>query len=1378
MADETVLAQASTREEGLLDAPEDLRRGHSQEMLDALVGHTASSPVEPVPSPLTLDRADTFGDELKRRTRQSDSDDESNCCCCLVWALSNYEHALAEPEQLEALHDELKSCSDKLDVQVLEETATAGALMQPRCGGEGPSAEDSVTRLGQLLCRWAARQDPPFGLRVGVHTGTLNSITLPSGNEGYFGDALSTARYLAESAPRDAVVHLSKATKEQLCVLERLSFTCTPSMSSYCLDPWTQVVEGWSGEESEVAKQHNTTRRGARMSTTALSMEESTCMASHRPGRRRTPSDMDSEVVGRPFGRIPSNKAAAMLPVSEFGQTFDEFRDYLTEHGVDTYQFGKNQARTLQEFYKRVVLERKSRLSVTPEGALEQHMALVRINLLTERREDGADYQLWLNSEILEDGRLRGRIQKLAHTLLEGDTWEEAMEQCFLERFRLEPRLLGDVLRVEPESYSYRSERSASQSTPGIMTTYMTHEVTVRVIDPTDPELAKIGLPEMEPFTTGPIVHAGIPESNWAWHTVGLTQEDLWHDGLTHLLTRHGIKADDYHSDALNDLWEEVHRGKYATLSVREDFELERRINIVKVWLCANILSLEHVLVRKFEVERGEKKFDVQDRPLTGRMTVDQSWESCVVDTVESKMGLEGAFQSMAISVDERSYRLSEEIGFSSKFPGMRTLYCIHEVRCRIHDPGSDGMEGLGLPDGHDFNLVRIKHAKKDNSGCARTITRWCWKPLAELMYSSQSFQHGLVDNPSCVNEKQEHKRRLPAPSPPRLPEEFSPDDDGSPASQTGCWVLAEVMRGKRPNSDRALNAAKKIRDANYTCRHFFDDCSKAFPELALYMVGAEDGTEALTSSGRTPDDEYQRTMGALFAVYWLMRRTIDGAQSFCFGVDNDWNPLSEKSPLPSRSPEELEKRRAFLEQMRWEDLEQLFLDAGLLRRDPEGPGGWSHDVERTLAMLVLTAIHDIMKVKALLPVDREGDRISDHDAALAFVLEHYPSVLPSFEMLPRASKQSVKFTQCKMEYNMGWLVQAEAPPGALFQKFKEMIMSGQVSGSDVAFYFVHWLTDLAGAEPCPQEGCEKFVLKFPQKVLASFLSSFSIVKSLASASETEVLEDYLLWRWKQTEEALCGPPPNGPGSIAMLRLVVMAQGDSKRVLSAFQALRQQDREQLEVELAVSGCSGQSYRRESSQGLCPVSEGGPAILVYYAPALMQKAGAADPLGALVLLADIFRQARGLFPVQKGRANETVLVRIDALKELQVKAIRQPSQPGDVWVLHRTSSKEAHVHQVNLMRNNGKNIDWDTSRVLFVHEGRLSSDAAMLRSRSGSFGPVAARAKFQNLVRRRMSFSPSRRRPPLRTNSLPPAAGDCEATASAEPMLSRAVTAFH
>ena len=61
--------------------------------------------------------------------------------------------------------------------------------------------------------------------------------------------------------------------------------------------------------------------------------------------------------------------------------------------------------------------------------------------------------------------------------------------------------------------------------------------------------------------------------------------------------------------------------------------------------------------------------------------------------------------------------------------------------------------------------------------------------------------------------------------------------------------------------------------------------------------------------------------------------------------------------------------------------------------------------------------------------------------------------------------------------------MQGEAPPAPLFGTFKEVMLSEHVAPSDVAFYFVHWLTDLAGAEPSPLGGAEKFVLKFPHAV-------------------------------------------------------------------------------------------------------------------------------------------------------------------------------------------------------------------------------------------------------------------------------------------------------
>ena len=73
------------------------------------------------------------------------------------------------------------------------------------------------------------------------------------------------------------------------------------------------------------------------------------------------------------------------------------------------------------------------------------------------------------------------------------------------------------------------------------------------------------------------------------------------------------------------------------------------------------------------------------------------------------------------------------------------------------------------------------------------------------------------------------------------------------------------------------------------------------------------------------------------------------------------------------------------------------------------------------------------------------GDVINDHDIALAYVLDHFPDSLPSFAMLPPEQQKSVRFTQSKMGFNHGWLVQAEAPPSALFAQFKKIVSAGEI---------------------------------------------------------------------------------------------------------------------------------------------------------------------------------------------------------------------------------------------------------------------------------------------------------------------------------------------
>lgn len=605
----------------------------------------------------------------------------------------------------------------------------------------------------------------------------------------------------------------------------------------------------------------------------------------------------------------------------------------------------------------------------------------------------------------------------------------------------------------------------------------------------------------------------------------------------------------------------------------------------------------------------------------------------------------------------------------------------------------------------------------------------------------------------------------------PPAPCEIAPEDLGKPDR-----VLRVALQGRRADWTAAIRAASQIRQPSYSLKDFYDDVRVAFPELSLYTAvrkTALQGT-ADTSSGVSGKDEYRRTIGAMFAVYWLARIGIDGERGFSLGVDEEWLPRQ----LPETEAAEAElvaqngamaKRLAFYRTQDWETLLQLFIDAGILEKDvapekrrisiptsprrsdeiptsprrsedfsltpsrassaPAGPSpsqkctsGLQVHVERMVGILALTAFHDIMKVEALLPtVDaavapnghqgfKPGTMINDHDVALGYVLTYYGHLLPSFASLPPKQQASVRFTQSKMSFNHGWLVQAEAPPKALFGPFKSVITSGGAAAADVAFYFVHWLTDLAGAEPTPLEGSEKFVLKFPHPVLGSFIRSFGVINELADLSETAVFESYLEQMWQQLPPVF-GPTsvPTGDTAIALMRLVVQAQTVEKQqaVVDAFGKLSAEDRTVLSEEMARTGADDQEYSRTKLP-----KRGNPAILVYYSPAFVRTLTPLDALDALKCLTEIYRQARRLWPlstaliskstgsssgpsgeagVQDG-AGSTVTVRIDQIKELRLDEIQSVYSCGESWLLAKRNDLEAVVerhtldHMSELLRN--------------------------------------------------------------------------------------------
>jgi hypothetical protein len=617
----------------------------------------------------------------------------------------------------------------------------------------------------------------------------------------------------------------------------------------------------------------------------------------------------------------------------------------------------------------------------------------------------------------------------------------------------------------------------------------------------------------------------------------------------------------------------------------------------------------------------------------------------------------------------------------------------------------------------HWNGLVKVKMDEEDQKGNIKS-----YKPNdLELIVDRPTTTEGAKIAKIVVATRESNEsRELTAPLPPiderkmsderKSTYELADRRSGPGVEYSPNGLFRSVMTGQKADWSKIRAMAEQIDKDSYSTLHFFEDCIASFPELQLFLLDRDESGmssgSGKTSSGRSGEAEYQRTVGALFAVYWLLRLEKDGRRGFSFGVDGQWKilavpPISaERSDNPDdptggvsdplllfgRPWSQLsadEKRWCFHWCTDWAMFTRLAKESGCIGRGPQV-------VERRMALLCLTAFHDIMKCDDMLPMVHpdhapylgyaSGIQIRDHDVALSYVMQHYPELLPSFAGLPEEQKTALLFTQGKMQFNHGHFVQAEAPPGVMLRKFKEEIRSG-ASGSDIALYFMHWLTDLAGAEATPRGGAEKFVLKFPHAVLSSFLWSIPYLQNLAEEEETAVVESYLHARWKAV--APNNPLPEDAFTIACMRLAVMSHGDHS-VVSAFHEQEKADKALLAHELALTGAEGQNF--STAMG----STGGPALLVYYGPALLQRNVKCfeDLTLALWVLCQVLRAARRLWPLWVEMQGSTVTVQIAELKSLDMQQLCCGIRPAKkVWVLVRHNDCEAAVEQKDLHQLN-------------------------------------------------------------------------------------------
>mmetsp|Transcript_61505 Transcript_61505/g.144061 ORF Transcript_61505/g.144061 Transcript_61505/m.144061 type:complete len:1178 (+) Transcript_61505:48-3581(+) len=925
-----------------------------------------------------------------------------------------------------------------------------------------------------------------------------------------------------------------------------------------------------------------------------------------------------------------------------------EFAALLERHGVEIDRMGKGEVKSLATFHQEVVQARTSQLFQV-NGFLERRVERVIVIVVT-KSPDGKDLSIRNATDFHRDLRNPSAQQGIEIVIPDGCAWKETLRIEMSDRFGLSRDIQEELLPIEANWF--REERKLARSLPIMQTTYRIHKVRIRVANPEREELRGLGLPTMCTFSAN-------DRSHWAWVSAEAGVQNTNSEVLTKLLQDNNIKLDEWPHGSFADLLTEVYETQASTLRVIKG-ELIRHLRVIKVWLVTEILGVTHLLVTKSK-----------DRPLCMSLERGMTWEQALDQALSTRLGLEASFKKKSIIVDKNSKQFFQEIEYSLSYPGLKTAYHIHEVTCRVADPHTL----LGLPEGNDFV---ISHGATDDS----VTTHYTWQPFqaqARLIgRRKKCLKMTLMDKNSATVEELNlpaPKRQLPLPE----PMVFSVKDE--PNSR-----LKELMRGRATNWDRAWHAATHICDPEYSLKDYYEDCTASFPELQLFMATENEAT----SSGRSAADEYQRTLGALFSVYWLMRLHGDGLQSFVYGVGTDWKPLSSLSEVPVRSADDLRRRQAFFHSADIGQIGKILVSAGLFQ------GGFcngANDPERTLALLVLTAIHDIMKMENLLPTVQPehdgyhgyaaGDVIGDHDHALCYVMDHFPDLLPSFKDLDPAEKQSLQFTQCNLCFNHGWLVQAEAPPGAIFTKFREAMAKDRrlrAGARDVALYFVHWLTDLAGAEPTPLGGCEKFVIKFPLHVLNNFLQSFTYVEGIASETETQVMEKYLKYRWADHVPSL-GELPSGPDALAAMRLLCMAQANGRTVVEAFnQELPREDKEVLSMEMGRTGCAGQGFSPTLVPAEILVRPAGPAFLIYYGPAFLQALGSDPAVLRLRILTEIYRCARELWPESQTSVATSVHVRIDTIKGLNVMEIHDVLLKGELWLVTKHNETEAFVER--------------------------------------------------------------------------------------------------
>lgn len=511
---------------------------------------------------------------------------------------------------------------------------------------------------------------------------------------------------------------------------------------------------------------------------------------------------------------------------------------------------------------------------------------------------------------------------------------------------------------------------------------------------------------------------------------------------------------------------------------------------------------------------------------------------------------------------------------------------------------------------------------------------------------------------------------------------------------------------------------AHRLCDADFTSLEFHAEVNRIFPEMRYF--GTLDNLLVIDEKDQPGTQEYARTMNAFDNLYHILRLDIDahpnGKESFVFGTTyDDVRPFLNETPAARSvsSTEEditIEPYSSTAEPNKWFQLQCKFM------REFTSKGGWeliqglvaTSNIRHTEVLkgaLVLSAIHDVFKLKALKPPEQ-----ADHDLALQQTineamqinldqvdaswtnkrmkqmetekLRHRPSVgqvpmLPSFEGLSYQVKEIL--VAITFNYNHGWFVQAETSVAVALPDvpiFRDPAL--------MALYALHWIADVGGANPDNSGGSSTWFLwgRLGAKTLLPMLDAFS---TLTRTVENGRAMAYYAWieHSFKNYQPIVSPSPVTPDAVARMRLTAMAQHHAERMDNVWLGhISKEDKELLMLELALTGIADESF----PAGSCPADANvGPALSCKFCPQYLREhsEGGDDELAAaLHNFAEIHRLVRahiGPATVERAGENIDVILRIVGLGSCRGNYL--PAD-GENFDLIKVNDSQYEVHHVD------------------------------------------------------------------------------------------------